>query len=46
MKKLFDEELPILPRDVSIYEINGALFFGAAQAFQDTITQLQKSQKC
>lgn len=44
-EKLFDEELPILPRDVSIYEINGALFFGAAQAFQDTITQLQKKPK-
>lgn len=38
---LFEEEIPILPKGVIMYEIHGALFFGAAQAFQDTISRLQ-----
>src|SRR5690606_20413119 len=30
---------------VAIYEISGALFFGAAQAFQDTISSMQSNPK-
>lgn len=41
-EKLFEDELPKLPKGVSMYEINGALFFGAAQAFQDTVTRLEE----
>lgn len=37
---LFDEELIVLPKGVTMYEIHGALFFGAAQAFQDTVSRL------
>lgn len=44
-EKLFDDELPKLPNGVAMFEISGALFFGAAQTFQDTINQLQKNPK-
>ncbi len=44
-EKLFEDELPRLPNGVAIFEINGALFFGAAQTFQDTINRLQKNPK-
>lgn len=42
---LFEEELPVLPKGVAIYEIHGALFFGVAQLFQDTINNLQSKPK-
>lgn len=42
---LFDEELLALPKGVAVYEIHGALFFGAAQAFQDTINRLPNNPK-
>lgn len=35
---LFDEELPDLPKEILLYEINGPLFFGAARQFQETLT--------
>ena len=38
--ELFEEELHILPEDVVMYEIHGALFFGAAQTFQDTMSRM------
>jgi SulP family sulfate permease len=44
-EKLFEDELPVLPEGVAVYEISGALFFGAAQAFQDTINRLQQNPK-
>jgi SulP family sulfate permease len=44
-EKLFEDELPKLPDTVAMFEISGALFFGAAQTFQDTINQLQKNPK-
>ncbi len=44
-EKLFEDELPKLPNGVAMFEINGALFFGAAQKFQDTINRLQKNPK-
>lgn len=44
-EKLFDDELIILPKGVTMYEIHGALFFGAAQAFQDTINRLPGAPK-
>ncbi|HRK55500.1 MAG TPA: SulP family inorganic anion transporter [Cyclobacteriaceae bacterium] len=44
-EKLFEEELPVLPKGVAIYEIHGALFFGVAQLFQDTINNLQNKPK-
>jgi sulfate permease, SulP family len=43
--KLFEDELPVLPKGVTMYELNGALFFGAAQTFQDTINRLQVKPK-
>lgn len=43
--KLFEEELPQLPKGVVLYEINGALFFGATQKFQDTISDLHELPK-
>jgi sulfate permease, SulP family len=44
-EKLFDDELPVLPNGVAMFEISGALFFGAAQTFQDTINRLQQNPK-
>ena len=44
-ERLFDDELPALPEGLAIYEIRGALFFGVAQLFQDTINNLQKKPK-
>jgi SulP family sulfate permease len=44
-EKLFEEELPALPKGVTIFEIRGALFFGAAQTFQDTLSQFQEKPK-
>lgn len=38
---LFDEELRSIPQNVLLYEINGPLFFGAAQKFQDTVKDLK-----
>lgn len=39
---LFEEELPEIPKNVLIYEINGPLFFGASQKFQEVITDLNQ----
>lgn len=39
---LFEEELSEIPKNVLIYEINGPLFFGASQKFQEVITDLHK----
>lgn len=40
--RLFEEELPDIPRGVLIYEINGPLFFGASQKFQEVIKDLKQ----
>ena len=45
LEKLFEDELPILPKGVAMYEIRGALFFGAAQSFQDTMSHIQELPK-
>ncbi|HAC16301.1 MAG TPA: sodium-independent anion transporter [Bacteroidetes bacterium] len=37
---LFEEELPEIPKGVLLYEINGPLFFGASQKFQEIISDL------
>lgn len=39
-EELEDDEVVVLPKGVTMYEIHGALFFGAAQAFQDTINRM------
>lgn len=44
-EKMFEEEQIILPKGVIMYEISGALFFGAAQTFQDTLSQIQLNPK-
>ena len=41
-ESLFEEELSEIPKNVLIYEINGPLFFGASQKFQEVITDLNK----
>jgi len=43
--QMFEEELPFIPRDTMLYEINGPLFFGAAQKFQEFLTDLQQEPK-
>lgn len=43
VERLFEDEIPVIPKGVVMYEISGALFFGAAQVFQDTISQQQKN---
>ncbi len=40
-----EEDLPVLPEHVTMYEINGPLFFGATQTFQDTMSRLQDNPK-
>jgi len=42
---LFEEEIPEIPKNVVIYEINGPLFFGASQKFSDISTELNKKPK-
>ncbi len=44
-EELFDDELPMLPKGATMYEINGPLFFGATQTFQDTMTRLPDKPK-
>ncbi len=39
---LFEEELPEIPKDVLLYEINGPLFFGASRKFQEIIQDLHQ----
>ncbi|WP_034921720.1 SulP family inorganic anion transporter [Gillisia sp. CAL575] len=39
-EKLFEEEIPGIPKGILMYEINGPLFFGASQKFQEVITDL------
>jgi SulP family sulfate permease len=39
-EKLFESEFGKVPRHVIIYEINGPLFFGAAQTFTETIGKI------
>ena len=36
----FEQELKAVPRNILIYEINGPLFFGAAQKFSDTLKNI------
>ncbi|WP_417364202.1 SulP family inorganic anion transporter [Galbibacter sp.] len=42
---LFEEEIPDIPKDVLIYEINGPLFFGASQKFQEVIKKIKHKPK-
>ena len=37
---MFEEEIPEIPKGVLLYEINGPLFFGASQKFQEVVTDL------
>src|SRR5699024_7852876 len=43
--RIFEEEQIELPEGVLMYEISGALFFGAAQKFQDTISEIRLKPK-
>lgn len=43
--KLFEEELPYIPKETMLYEINGPLFFGASQKFQEFLTDLKQEPK-
>lgn len=43
--KMFEEELPYIPENVMLYEINGPLFFGASQKFQEFLTDLKQEPK-
>ncbi len=42
---LFEQEIPNIPKGVLLYEINGPLFFGASQKFQEVITDLKQQPK-
>lgn len=44
-EKLFEEELKYIPKDTMLYEINGPLFFGASQKFQEFLTDLKQEPK-
>ncbi|MCB0686847.1 MAG: STAS domain-containing protein [Saprospiraceae bacterium] len=39
-EKVFDENYPGLPKEITIYEINGPLFFGASRHFQDALSHI------
>lgn len=41
-EKMFEEELPFIPKNTMLYEINGPLFFGAAQKFQEFLLDLKQ----
>ncbi len=38
---LFEQEVKSIPKEVSIYQIEGPLFFGASQLFEETLNQLK-----
>ena len=42
---MFEEELSEIPSGVLLYEINGPLFFGASQKFQETLLDLHQLPK-
>src|SRR5690554_1644536 len=42
---LFEDELASIPEGVALYEINGPLFFGASQKFQEVIGDLHQRPK-
>ncbi|WP_428741700.1 SulP family inorganic anion transporter [Tenacibaculum sp.] len=44
-EKLFEEELTYIPKNTMLYEINGPLFFGASQKFQEFLTDLKQEPK-
>src|SRR5690606_16612423 len=44
-EKLFEAELTQIPDGVVLYEIPGAMFFGAAQKFQDLMRELPTKPK-
>lgn len=44
-EKMFEEELAYIPKDTMLYEINGPLFFGASQKFQEFLTDLNQEPK-
>src|SRR5690606_33322994 len=44
-EKIFEEELSNIPKDTMLYEINGPLFFGASQKFQEFLTDLNQAPK-
>ncbi|SDW65702.1 SulP family inorganic anion transporter [Aequorivita viscosa] len=44
-EEIFDDELPMLPKGATMYEIRGPLFFGATQTFQDTMARLPDKPK-
>ncbi len=41
----FEEELPYIPKGIMLYEINGPLFFGASQKFQEIMSDLKEKPK-
>lgn len=44
-EKLFEDEIPQVPQGVVLFELNGALFFGVALTFEDTINRLHELPK-
>lgn len=42
---LFEDEMLQIPKDTLLYEINGPLFFGASQKFQEIISDLHHPHK-
>lgn len=42
---IFDEEFIEIPKSVILYEINGPLFFGASQKFQEVLTDFNRQPK-
>lgn len=44
-EEMFEEEIHGLPDNVTMYEVHGALFFGAAQTFQDTMSRIRENPK-
>lgn len=44
-EKLFEEELENVPKEIMLYEINGPLFFGAAQQFSDALSNTYTTPK-
>jgi SulP family sulfate permease len=44
-RALFDDELPGLPEGVILFEIQGPLFFGASQRFQEVLLDLHQTPK-
>lgn len=45
-ERMFESEYGVLPRGIVMYEVNGPLFFGASQSFQNILQETNQNPRC